>query len=161
MNKKIVTVFLILVILISIQQIIAHRTWSASGERMERLQQGRSIFPAGLQIMSEHSLIRFVLAIIALIGLVLTIGMSIDCAMNRRDAYWFLILWLLAPIGVVWYMIYFWDQITFPCKIASLDLCGCQGALRIARCPLCQRSGVKLVPFEDGRQVQHICEMCR
>lgn len=85
--------------------------------------------------------------------LIATIYLTIDCAKKRRDLFWFFILWALFGIGALIYIIYFWEQVTAPLKSA--------GSRKMGRCQRCSRPGVHLAPFEDGRSVQYLCDMCR
>jgi hypothetical protein len=93
------------------------------------------------------------------LGLILTILMTIDCALNRRDVHWFFVLWLLGPVGGIVYIIYFRELITFPFPTA--DLFKALSPTEARRCPRCGRSGITLVPFEEGRQGYMLCELCR
>jgi len=94
------------------------------------------------------------------VGLLLTLLMIIDCAINRRDLYWFFILVILGPLGGLVYLIYHFQSVTFPFKMSggfSLGFGG--GALK--RCPRCFRAVNRLLPYEDGRTVRYICTMCK
>jgi hypothetical protein len=91
--------------------------------------------------------------LIPLALLIVTIYLTIDCVKRRRDLFWFFILWALFGIGAIIYIIYYWDQVTAPLKSSKSQ--------KIGRCQRCSRPGVHLAPFEDGRSVQHLCDMCR
>ena len=161
MNKKLVTCLLILLIVVSIHQIFAGRTYLSAGDRFQALHNAWGIVKGAGSFMDGHPLIRSILYFLLLLGMILTILMTIDCAINKREPQWFLIMWLLAPIGVTFYMAYFWEQITFPCSIAACHLAVRLPATETRRCSRCGREGVELVAFDDGRQVQFVCEMCR
>jgi len=95
------------------------------------------------------------------LGLILTLLMTIDCALNRREIFWFFVLWLLGPLGGLVYLLYHREQVTFPAPLIPPGLFDNLGATASRRCSRCHRSGVRLVPHEEGRTVHHICELCR
>jgi hypothetical protein len=95
------------------------------------------------------------------LGLLLTLLMTIDCALNKRDLFWFFILWILGPLGGAVYLIYHQEQVTFPVQVVPPGFFKNLAATCARRCMRCQRSGVRLVSFEDGRQTHYMCELCR
>ncbi|HEY3999982.1 MAG TPA: hypothetical protein VGO93_13995 [Candidatus Xenobia bacterium] len=97
---------------------------------------------------------------LGILGFLLTVLMMIDCALNRRDLYWFVILVLLGPFGGLVYLIYHYRSVTFPVNFARLiDGLGQGRALK--RCSRCFRSVDRLEPYEDGRSTIYICNMCK
>jgi len=91
---------------------------------------------------------------------ILTILMVIDCAINRRELYWFFILVFLGPLGGIAYLIYHYQYVTFPFRVAQLNFASGGGGSGIRRCPRCFRQVDRLVDYEDGRRVLHLCPMC-
>lgn len=95
---------------------------------------------------------------------IFTILMMIDCAIHRRDIYWFFILLVLGPLGGVIYAIYYFDQVTFPFRLSTLR--GATSKLGPAprpsgrRCPRCQQPAAVLKQFEDGRGLIYLCNTC-
>ena len=94
-------------------------------------------------------------------SVVLMVLMLIDCALNRRDLYWFFIIIILGPFGGPAYLLYNWNTVTFPFPVArtfaNLKRPGAAGKT----CSRCFRRVNRLEPFEDGRSVQYICRMCK
>lgn len=89
---------------------------------------------------------------------VLTVLMVIDCALNRRDLYWFFILIFLGPLGGIAYLVYHWQYVTFPFRVAQIGARG--GYSTIRRCPRCHRPAPQLFPYEDARRTLMLCQMC-
>lgn len=83
----------------------------------------------------------------------------VDWAKNRREPFWLFVLILLGPIGAMAYIIYFYEDITFPFPLA-------QTYRRLTGTPvtrICRRCGKRvsqLVPVEQGRQTHHMCRSC-
>jgi hypothetical protein len=86
--------------------------------------------------------------------------LAVDCALNRRELTWFFILGFLGPIGVVAYLIYFWESITFPFPLARAFRAAAQGKTQ-KRCPHCNKWVDRLYSFQDGRQGRQLCSICR
>jgi len=86
--------------------------------------------------------------------------LAIDCAKNRRELTWFMILGLLGPLGAVAYLTYFWESITFPFPIAQVLRQATQAKTQ-KRCPHCNKWVDRLYDFQDGRQQRQLCSICR
>jgi len=89
---------------------------------------------------------------------ILTLLMIIDCAVNRRDLYWFFIIIILGPMGGVVYLIYNFNQVTFPIPMSQLRALT-QGNVA-KRCPRCARTVLRLEPYQDARSTLYICGAC-
>jgi hypothetical protein len=89
---------------------------------------------------------------------VLTVLMLIDCAINKRDLQWFMILIFLGPLGGVVYLVYHWQYVTFPFRVANLASGG--GASAVKRCPRCFKPASRLQDFVDARQTMRLCDNC-
>ncbi|MHB2021003.1 MAG: hypothetical protein ACYCW6_29035 [Candidatus Xenobia bacterium] len=91
---------------------------------------------------------------------VLSILMLIDCAINRRDLYWFFVVFFLGPFGGIVYLCYHWHSVTFPLAPARLSAGGPQrrgGKV----CTRCFQQVNRLEPYQDGRAMHYLCAMCR
>ena len=93
--------------------------------------------------------------------MVLTLLMLIDCAVNRRELYWFFVLIFLGPLGGLVYLIYYFQSVTFPFKVAQASQGLSIGGNVLKRCPRCFRAVNRLFQVEDGRTVRYICTMCK
>lgn len=88
------------------------------------------------------------------VGMVLSLLMLVDCALNKRPLTWFFILILLGPLGGLVYLIYHWQYVTFPAAFGG-------GGRGYRRCPRCRRSAERLFEYRDGRSLLHLCGMCK
>ena len=82
----------------------------------------------------------------------------IDCALNRRQLYWFVILVCLGPLGALAYGIYFFNEITFPFPLGKTWR-KLTGKKVVRACPRC---GIvsEIKAHQDGRQVHYMCQLC-
>lgn len=163
-NQKMISLLFILVILalLAFEPLLGMQgRHSTVADRLQVLLDAREIVKSGILSIYENPMMRIFLSILFLFATILTIFMTIDCAVNKREAYWFVILWMLFPAGAVCYLIYFWETITVPYRVAAGFPRGDLAPSESRRCSRCQRAGVQLVPCEDGRQTIYICEMCR
>lgn len=86
--------------------------------------------------------------------------LAIDCAINRRELTWFFILGFLGPIGVVAYLTYFWESITFPFPLARAFRSLTQSKTQ-KKCQHCNKWVDRLYAFQDARQSRQLCSICR
>jgi hypothetical protein len=158
--RKTVTVFLFAIVLISIYQISTGTGTSFIGDVLARVQHARQFFSVPAASLHE-SVIIWLYRILFLMGFAMTVLMTIDCALNKREVFWFIVLWLLGPFGGIVYLLYFQRQVTFPFVIWSLFDSGSENPTQTRRCSRCQRSGIGLSEYDDGKAVHYICDMCR
>jgi hypothetical protein len=114
-------------------------------------------------VEQAHAIPWSVLGPMIWLGYILTILMIVDCAINRRDIYWFVILVILGPLGGFCYLIYHFEHITFPFRVARLrDVSRSGRALPKAarRCSRCGSVVPRVVPFQDARSILFVCERC-
>jgi len=157
--RTFITLFLFAVLLISIHQITAQTCTSNPDNIITRVQQVREFF--SIRALESGPVILWLSRILFSLGILFTILMTIDCALNKREIYWFIVLWLLGPFGGIVYLLYFQNQVTFPFRIWSPAGSDNLNATQTRRCFRCQRSGVRLSPCDDGREVHYLCDMCR
>lgn len=92
---------------------------------------------------------------------ILTLLMIIDCAINRRDLYWFFLLVVLGPLGGVAYLIYHFEHVTFPFRVAQLKYTLSAGGGQTARrCQRCGSLSPHMVRFQDARSILVVCPGC-
>lgn len=91
---------------------------------------------------------------------VLNAALVVDCAQNRREPYWYVVLISLGPLGALAYLVANWETITFPVSAASvLRALGRKPVLK--RCPRCAKQVDRLHQVEQGRTVHLMCHDCQ
>jgi len=158
--RKTVTAFLFAAILLSIYQISIRTGNFSFDEVLTRAQDLREFFSV-LAVPQHDSAIIWFYRLLLLLGFAMTVLMTIDCALNKREVFWFVVLWVLGPFGGIVYLLYFQRQVSFPFAIWSLFDSGSENPTQARRCSRCQRSGIGLSEYDDGKAVHFICDMCR
>lgn len=89
---------------------------------------------------------------------ILNIILIIDWAKNKRPIPWLFALVLLGPLGGMAYVIYYYEQINFPIKLAQTI----RGLTQKPIAKPCPRCGVvaELKQHQDGRQMHFMCQQC-
>ncbi|MCA9797193.1 MAG: hypothetical protein KC910_35530, partial [Candidatus Eremiobacteraeota bacterium] len=82
----------------------------------------------------------------------------IDWAQNKRPGFWLWVLVFFGPLGAMAYVVYFYEDITFPIPLArTLRSLGRGPQLRA--CPRCGQAR-ELKAHQDGRQLHFMCDEC-
>ncbi|MGE0493340.1 MAG: hypothetical protein AB7S38_29300 [Vulcanimicrobiota bacterium] len=88
----------------------------------------------------------------------LNVLLIIDWAQNKRPRFWLGVLIFFGPLGALAYVVYFYEDITFPIPLAR-TLRGLGQAPKLRACPRCGQAR-ELKAHQDGRQLHLMCDEC-
>lgn len=88
----------------------------------------------------------------------LNVLLIIDWAQNKRPRFWLGVLIFFGPLGALAYVVYFYEDITFPIPLAR-TLRGLGQPPRLRTCPRCGQAR-ELKAHQDGRQLHFMCDEC-
>lgn len=89
---------------------------------------------------------------------ILNLVLLIDWAKNRRPAFWLFALVTLGPLGALAYLIYYYEDINFPIRLAA-TVRKLSGGEPVRPCPRCG-TVTTLISHTDGRQEHFMCRTC-